>query len=134
MLESLFNRFFPVNIAKLLITAFFKEHLRWLFLSVWYSNCSVFSICWPSLIKQKHNLGWVLLKRFVCLSRVCSLQIYIITRNHLNTFLLINMQKTNCFCPLLNVYFDYMQINRWLTLIKLVPGEFALSATYSEKE
>ena len=79
MLESLFDRFFPVNIGILLITAFHIEHLCGLFLSVWYSNCSVFSICWPFLTKQKQNFVWVLLKRLVHLSKVCCLQLHIIT-------------------------------------------------------
>ena len=56
------------------------------------SNYSVLGISRPSLINQKYNLGWFLLKRFEDLSRVCSL--HTISRNRCNTFLLINMQKT----------------------------------------
>ena len=48
-------------------------------------------MCRPCLLNQKHNIGWFLL-RFVDLLRVFSL--HIIGRNHSNTFLLINMQKT----------------------------------------
>ena len=55
------------------------------------TNCSVLSICWPSLISQKHNMGWFLLNRFVHLCTAFSL--HIISRNHSNTYLLINMQK-----------------------------------------
>ena len=93
------------------------------------ANCSVLGICRPSLINQKHNIGWFLLKKIVHLCKAFSL--HIISRNHSNTFLLINMQKAktcskwkNCskgylfyrqvcsiwfyrrFCPLLNVYLN----------------------------
>ena len=52
--------------------------------------CSVLSICRPARLNQKHMKGWFQLKRFADLFRVH----YIITRNHSNTFLLINLQKT----------------------------------------
>ena len=52
------------------------------------ANCSVLSICRPSVINQKHNMGWLLLKRFVHLCRAFSLHI---NRSHSNTFLLITM-------------------------------------------
>ena len=55
------------------------------------TNYLVLGICWPSLVNQKYNVGWFLLKRFVHLHRACSL--HIISRNHSNTLLLINMQK-----------------------------------------
>ena len=55
------------------------------------ANCSVLGICRPSFINQKHNMGWLLLKRFVHLCRTFSL--HIISRNHYNTFLFINMRK-----------------------------------------
>ena len=42
------------------------------------------------------NVGWSLQKRFVYLVRICYLQM--ITRNHSNTLLLINLQKTKT-CP-----------------------------------
>ena len=43
------------------------------------------------VINQKHSLGWFLLIRVVDLVRVCSL--HIISRNHSNMFLLINLQN-----------------------------------------
>ena len=92
VIKRLQHRCFPGNISKFVRTAFFFVNLRWLLLSVWESNCRAFEICRPSLINQKHNLGWFLLRRFVDLSRVCSL--HTISRNQNNTFLLINMQKT----------------------------------------
>ena len=42
------------------------------------------------------NAGWFLLRRFIDLVRVCSL--HITSRNHSNTLLLINSQKTKT-CP-----------------------------------
>ena len=39
---------------------------------------------------QKHSVGWLLLEMFVDLFIVR----YIINKNHSNTFLLINLQKT----------------------------------------
>ena len=89
--KRLQHRCFLVNIAKYLRAAYFIEHLRWLLLSVWWSNCSVLGICRPSLSNQKHNVGWFLLKRFVDLGRLCSL--HIISRNHSKTFSLINTHK-----------------------------------------
>ena len=56
------------------------------------ASCSVLGIWRISLINQNNNIGWLLLKRFVHLCRAFSL--HIISRNHSNTFLLINMQKT----------------------------------------
>ena len=47
------------------------------------------------LIKTK-NVGWFLLKRFVDMVRKCYL--HITCRNHSNTILLINLQKTKT-CP-----------------------------------
>ena len=48
-------------------------------------------ICRPSLLNQKHNVGWFLLIRFIDLARVYSS--LVISRNHSNTFV-IDMQKT----------------------------------------
>ena len=45
---------------------------------------------------QEHDVGWSLLKAFVDLLRVCYLDI--ISRNHSNALLLINLQKTKS-CP-----------------------------------
>ena len=84
-------------------------------------------ICRPSLVNQKHNVGWFLLKRFVDLFRVCYL--HTISRNNSNIHLLMNlMEKKSCpqqkttakaicsdsriltvqtgFCSLVNVYFN----------------------------
>ena len=46
------------------------ENFWWLFFSIRQSNCSVLGICWPSLLYQKHSVGWFLLKRFVDMFRV----------------------------------------------------------------
>ena len=81
---------FPMNIAKIFKNSFFIENLWWLLFSVSWIYCSELGICRPSLLDQKHNVEWFLLKRFVDLFRVC----YIISRNDSNTFLLINLQKT----------------------------------------
>ena len=66
----------------------------WMLLPVWKS--SMMDICRPSLLDQTKNKGWFLLKRFVDLVRVCYL--HIISRNHYNTLLLLNLQKTKT-CP-----------------------------------
>ena len=55
------------------------------------ATCSILGICLSSVINQKHNMEWFLLKRFVHLCRAFSL--HVISRNHSNTFLLIKMQK-----------------------------------------
>ena len=142
-------------------------NLRWLLLSVriivlWFDkvNCSVIGICRPSLLNQKHIVGWFLLKRFVVLSWVCSL--FLFSRNHSNTFLWINLQKTKT-CPKLNtaarticsdarivtfrqvfvhyyvfvhfhVYLNHMQISRWLHLSRSLWGIPLLCDNSSEKE
>ena len=54
--------------------------------------CLVFGIYRPSLLNQKHSVGWFLLQKFVDLVRVCS--ILVIIRKHSSTFLLINLRKT----------------------------------------
>ena len=122
------------SIAKALRTASFIEHLRCdcfcEFDEVNFHKCSVLGICRHSLLEQKHNVGWVLLRSVVDLAKVCSLNI--ISRNHSNLFLLIKIQKTKTcpkkniatravcpdtkmltvqtgFFPLRNVYFDTMQ-------------------------
>ena len=41
-----------LTIAKFLRADFFIEHLRWLFLFVWWSHCSVLGICRHSLLNQ----------------------------------------------------------------------------------
>ena len=75
---------FAVDIAKLLRTAFFRTPLLAAFVSL--INYSLLGICRPSFLNQKHNVGWLLLKRFADLVRVCPL--HIISRNHSNKFLL----------------------------------------------
>ena len=81
-------------------------------------------ICQSSLLNQTYYVGWFLLKKFVDLVRVCYL--HIISRNYSNTLLLINLQKTcpkqTGFCPLLGVYFNDKQINRWLYLSSSLQG------------
>ena len=59
------------------------------------ANCSVLGTCRPSLINQKYNVGWFLLKRFVHLCRACSL--YIISRNILTHFCWLTCRKQNWF-------------------------------------
>ena len=71
-------------------------------------------ICRP-LLNQKHNMEWFLLRRFVDLVRIYFL--LIVSRNHSNR---VNIALISGFwqiyagcCPLHNVYFNDMQINRW---------------------
>ena len=95
-------------------------------------------------------MRWFLL-RFANLLRVCSLQI--ISRDHSNTFLLINLQKTKIypkdniaaraicsdivmslqtgFSPLRNAYFNDMQINSYIDQVLF--RELSVAATCSEK-
>ena len=80
--------YFPVNIAKFK-NSIFTQKLWWLLFSVWKSNCSELGICRPSLLNQKHNVGWFLLKRFVDLFRVR----HIISTNYSSTFLSAGKQK-----------------------------------------
>ena len=68
---------------KIFKNSVFIENLQWLFFSVRLSNCSALAISWPSLLNQKHNVGWFLLKRSLDLFRVR----YIISRNHSNMVL-----------------------------------------------
>ena len=99
VLESLFNRVaglqacnfmkkrlqhscFPMNIVKFLRTFIWRT----------YANYCFWAICRP-LLNQKHNVGWFLLRKFVYLARVYFL--HIISKNHSNTFLLMNQQKKN---------------------------------------
>ena len=48
-------------------------------------------ICRPSILNKKYSVVWFLLKRFAAFPGVCPL--HIISRNHLNTFLLIDTGK-----------------------------------------
>ena len=54
-------------------------------------NHKVSNKYWTSFLNQKHDMGWFLLRRFVDLVRLYSL--LIISRNHSNTFLLLDLQK-----------------------------------------
>ena len=54
----------------------------------------------PSLLNQKHNVGWFLLRKFVDLLRVSSL--HIINRNHSNKLFLLDLQKAKA-CPMENI-------------------------------
>ena len=133
--KRLQHRCFPVKIAKFLRTAFLYDTSGSCFCQFDNDNCSVLGICRPSLLNQKHNVRWLLLKRFADLVRACSL--HIISRNHSSKILLINLENRNLpkvivvwaicsdiriltvqadFCPLLNVYFNDMQINMWIHL------------------
>ena len=77
------QRYFPVNTVKFSRPASFIEHLRGLLLSVRWSNCLVLDIFRPTLLNQKHNVGWFLPQRFIDLVRASSSHI---SRNHSNTF------------------------------------------------
>ena len=55
------------------------------------SNHKVSNKYWAYFLNQKHDVGWFLLRRFVDLVRLYSL--LIISRNHSNTFLLLDLQK-----------------------------------------
>ena len=75
--------------AKIFKNSFFIENLQWLLFSVPWSNCLALGICQPSFLNQKHNVGSLVLKRFVDLFRVC----YIISRNHSICWLPCRKQK-----------------------------------------
>ena len=85
-----FTQVFSREYCKHFKNSVFIENLRWLFFSVWLSNCAALGICRSSRLNQKRNVGWFLLKRFVNLFRVR----YITSWNHSSMFLLINLQKT----------------------------------------
>ena len=86
--KRLQQRCFLVNIAKFLRTPILKNICQWLLL---HSNHKLSNKCWASLLNQKNNLGWFLLRRFVDLVGVYSL--LIISTNHSNIFLLLDLQK-----------------------------------------
>ena len=79
------HRYFPVNIVKFKNSVFI-ENLQWLLLLA-------LDISRSSLLNQRHNLGWFLLKRFLDLFKVH----YIISRNHSSPFLLINLQEAKTY-------------------------------------
>ena len=70
------------------------------------------------------NTMWVSTKRFVDLVRVCSSHI-IISRNHFNTFLLINMQKKNlskvkhCSHGYLFWYWNFDSVGKFLSVLMM---------------
>ena len=106
----------------------------------------------PSLLNQKHNVGWFQLRRFVDLLRVCSL--HSISRKHPNTFCSLTCRKQKfvqsnilqqrafCsdikivtgFCLLLNVHFNKMQIDSWKNYLSRSLWEFSFTATCSDIE
>ena len=57
-----------------------------------FGKVTMMGIGRSSLLNQKYNVGWFLLKRFVHLFRVS--YFHIISRNHSNTLFLFNLQKT----------------------------------------
>ena len=56
-----------------------------------------------SFLNQKHDVGWFLLRRFVDLVRLYSL--LIISRDHSNMFLLLDLQKNRS--NIKNRYHDF---------------------------
>ena len=75
-----------VNITKFLRTPILKNIRERLLL---YPNHKV--TIWASLLNQKYDVGWFLLRGFVDLVRLYSL--LIIIRNHFNTVLSLDLQK-----------------------------------------
>ena len=87
------RRCYPVNIAKFLRTAFLQKTPG----SYSFQFDKVTVQHWASADLSfliKNNVGWFLQKRFKDLFKVR----YIVSRNHSNTFLLINLQKSKT-CP-----------------------------------
>ena len=106
----------------------FSDHLFWRTSAkgcFCTSNHKVSNKCWASFLNQKHDVGCYLLRRFVDLLRLYDL--LNISRNHSNKFLLLDLEKNRSnvenrssdvmiltwFSPLLNVYANDMQLNRW---------------------
>ena len=85
LLKILHRCFFPINIAKFLRTAFLQKTSNGCFFQIDKLNDQH----WLS-VDLLINVGWFLLKSFVDLFRLH----YSISRNHSNTFSLINLQKT----------------------------------------
>ena len=77
-----FTQVFSREYCKIFKNSVFMGKLWWLLFSVWWSNCSALSICRPSPLNQKHNVGEFLQKRFADLFRVR----YIISGNHSTRF------------------------------------------------
>ena len=79
---------YVLNIAKFLRTVFLQKIYGGSFFQ-FVKVTSLSSICRPSLLIQKHNVGWFPLKRFGDLIRV----LCVISSNHSNTSLLNNLLK-----------------------------------------
>ena len=86
---------FSSEYCEIFKNTYFEEHLRTaasvlliIKLVVSIGHLQTFSF------NKKHNMEWFLLRRFVDMIRAYSL--LIISRNHSNTFLLINLQKKSC--------------------------------------
>ena len=98
------------------------------------SNHQVSSKYWVYLLYQKDNVAWFLLRQFVDV--VITYSLLINSRNHSNTFLLLDLQKNRRYCSkgylfwyyiyiwyilwlilifyiMINVYFNDIQLNRW---------------------
>ena len=63
-----FTQVFSREYCKIFKNSVFMGKLWWLLFSVWWSNCSALSICRPSPLNQKHNVGEFLQKRL----QICS--------------------------------------------------------------
>ena len=92
-LESLFKNVAGPKVCKFMEKRL--QHLRCLFLSIWQGNFSVLGICRPSTSQSKTIWDGFYQKGLQIFSWVCSL--HIISRNHCNIFLLINLHKTKTF-------------------------------------
>ena len=84
------HRYFLVNIAKFRIIPILKNICKWLPLYI-LTDLELVIKYWADLILIKKITECFLLRRQVDLVRVYSL---LIIRNHYNTFLLTNLQKT----------------------------------------
>ena len=131
--KRLQHRCFLVNIAKFLRTPI-EEHLQTA-ASVLLIIKLVVSIGYIYLLYQKDNVAWFLLRQFVDV--VITYSLLINSRNHSNTFLLLDLQKNRRYCSkgylfwyyiyiwyilwlilifydiMINVYFNDIQLNRW---------------------
>ena len=131
--KRLQHRCFLVNIAKFLRTPI-EEHLQTA-APVLLIIKLVVSIGYIYLLYQKDNVAWFLLRQFVDV--VITYSLLINSRNHSNTFLLLDLQKNRRYCSkgylfwyyiyiwyilwlilifydiMINVYFNDIQLNRW---------------------
>ena len=88
---------FSCEYCEILKKTYLEEHLRMAasVLLIIKLVMEILGICQP-LLNQKHNVEWFLPKWFADLVRVYFL--LIISGNHSNTFLIIDLQKTKT-CP-----------------------------------